>query len=64
MSGARAWEMDTLRGHQNNVSCVAFHPKQEILVSCSEDKTMKVWDLNRRVCIHTVKRDQDRYWIV
>lgn len=64
MSGARAWEMDTLRGHQNNVSCVAFHPKLEILVSNSEDRTMKVWDLNRRSCIYTMKKDTDRFWVV
>ena len=24
----RAWEVDTLRGHVNNVSCVMFHAKQ------------------------------------
>lgn len=64
MSGARAWEMDTLRGHQNNVSCVAFHPKLDILISNSEDKTMKVWDLNRRTCIYTLKKEVDRFWVV
>ena len=64
MSGARAWEMDTLRGHQNNVSCVAFHPKLEILISNSEDRTMKVWDLNRRTCIYTLKKEVDRFWVV
>jgi coatomer protein complex subunit alpha (xenin) len=64
MSGARAWEMDTLRGHQNNVSCVAFHPKLDILVSNSEDRTMKIWDLNRRSCIYTMKKDTDRFWVL
>ena len=24
----QAWEVDTLRGHVNNVSSVMFHPKQ------------------------------------
>ena len=24
----RAWEVDTLRGHVNNVSCVMFHARQ------------------------------------
>ena len=27
MNETKAWEMDTLRGHTNNVSCVMFHPK-------------------------------------
>jgi hypothetical protein len=24
----KAWEVDTLRGHTNNVSCVMFHARQ------------------------------------
>ena len=28
VSDTKAWEVDTLRGHVNNVSCVIFHPKQ------------------------------------
>jgi hypothetical protein len=24
----KAWEVDTLRGHVNNVSCVMFHARQ------------------------------------
>lgn len=56
--------MDTLRGHQNNVSCVAFHPKLDILISNSEDRTMKVWDMNRRTCIYTMKKEVDRFWVV
>ena len=29
MNDAKAWEMDTMRGHTNNVSCAIFHQKQE-----------------------------------
>jgi WD40 repeat protein len=29
----KAWEVDTLRGHVNNVSCVVFHPRKELIVS-------------------------------
>jgi coatomer protein complex subunit alpha (xenin) len=28
MNDTKAWEVDTLRGHVNNVSCCMFHPKQ------------------------------------
>jgi hypothetical protein len=38
MNETKAWEVDTLRGHINNVSCALFHPKQELIVSNSEDK--------------------------
>ncbi len=64
LSGNKHWEMDTLKGHANNVSCVLFHPRMEILLSNSEDKTLRFWDLNRRVQIHQSRKDTDRYWIL
>lgn len=27
MNDSKAWEVDTCRGHYNNVSCVLFHPR-------------------------------------
>ena len=30
---AKAWEVDTCRGHYNNVSCVLFHPRQDLILS-------------------------------
>ena len=56
--------MDTLKGHSNNVSCVVFHPKQDILISNSEDKTLRIWDMNRRVQINMVRKDTDRFWVL
>ena len=35
MNDTKAWEVDTLRGHVNNVSCVMFHARQDIIVSNS-----------------------------
>lgn len=43
----RAWEVDTMRGHSNNVSCVIFHSKQELMISDSEDRTIRVWDMSK-----------------
>ena len=37
----QAWEVDTCRGHYNNVSCAIFHPKQELILSNSEDKSIR-----------------------
>ncbi|KAJ7695513.1 coatomer WD associated region-domain-containing protein [Mycena olivaceomarginata] len=42
MSETKAWEVDSCRGHFNNVSTVLFHPKHELIVSCGEDKTICV----------------------
>lgn len=56
--------MDTLRGHVNNVSSVLFHPKQDLIVSDSEDKSLRVWDMSKRVGVQTFRREQDRFWIL
>ena len=47
-SESKAWEVDTCRGHYNNVSCVLFHPRQELIISNSEDKSIRVWDMTKR----------------
>lgn len=60
----KAWEVDTLRGHMNNVSCVMFHAKQDIIVSNSEDKSIRVWDVTKRTGVQTFRREHDRFWIL
>lgn len=47
-SETKAWEHDSLYGHTNNVSSVAFHAKLDVIISNSEDKTTRIWDLNKR----------------
>ncbi|XP_076308950.1 coatomer subunit alpha [Tachypleus tridentatus] len=64
MNDSKAWEVDTCRGHYNNVSCVTFHPRQELILSNSEDKSIRVWDMSKRTCLHTFRRDHDRFWIL
>eukprot|EP00096_Caligus_rogercresseyi_P012653 TRINITY_DN536_c0_g1_i4.p1 TRINITY_DN536_c0_g1~~TRINITY_DN536_c0_g1_i4.p1 ORF type:complete len:1250 (+),score=425.50 TRINITY_DN536_c0_g1_i4:124-3873(+) len=64
MNESKAWEVDTCRGHYNNVSCVLFHPRQELIISNSEDRTIRVWDTGKRTCIHTFRREHDRFWVV
>lgn len=60
----KAWAVDTLRGHYNNVSCVIFHPRADLIISNSEDKTVRLWDLNKRNTIHTLRRESDRFWVI
>ncbi|KAG0449917.1 hypothetical protein HPP92_027024 [Vanilla planifolia] len=64
MNDTKAWEVDTLRGHMNNVSCVMFHAKQDIIVSNSEDKSIQIWDATKRTAIQTFRREHDRFWIL
>ncbi|PRD19692.1 UNVERIFIED_CONTAM: Coatomer subunit alpha [Trichonephila clavipes] len=70
MNDSKAWEVDTCRGHYNNVSCVLFHPslitflKQELILSNAEDKSIRVWDMVKRTTLYTFRREHDRFWIM
>lgn len=54
----------TLRGHINSVNCAIFHPRKDLIISASEDKSIRVWDLDRRerACLHSQRRENDRFW--
>lgn len=56
--------MDSCRGHYNNVSSAIFHPRQDLILSDSEDKTIRVWDLTKRTAVATFRRDHDRFWVL
>ncbi|GLJ14131.1 hypothetical protein SUGI_0226730 [Cryptomeria japonica] len=64
MNDANAWEVYTLRGHIHNVSCVLFHARQDIIVSNSDDKSIRVWDMSKRTIFQTFRRERDRFWIL
>ncbi|KAF3498226.1 hypothetical protein DY000_02057282 [Brassica cretica] len=64
MNKTKAWEVDTLRGHSSNVSSVMFHAKHDLIVSNSEDKSIRVWDATKRTEIKTFRRENDRFWIL
>jgi coatomer protein complex subunit alpha (xenin) len=64
MNENKAWEVDTCRGHYNNVSCVIFHARQDLILSNGEDKSIRVWDMTKRVAINTIRRENDRFWIL
>lgn len=52
---SKAWEVDTCRGHYNNVSCCLFHPRQELILSNSEDKSIRVWDMSKRLVLSHIQ---------
>jgi len=60
MNESKCWEVDSCRGHYGNVSCVSFHPRQELILSTSEDKSIRVWDMSKRTSVNTFRRDHDR----
>ena len=34
------------------------------MISNAEDKTIRVWDLNRRICVDTFRKENERYWML
>lgn len=62
MSETKAWEVDTFRGHLNNILCCVFHPFQDVIISVGEDKSVRTWDLNKRTTIKQYKRENDKFW--
>lgn len=61
---SKAWEVDTCRGHFSNVSCVIFHPRQDLIISNSEDRSIRIFDLHRRAALQTFRRENDRFWVM
>jgi coatomer protein complex subunit alpha (xenin) len=41
-----------------------FHPHQDLIISIGEDKTIRVWDLNKRTSVQSFKRENDRFWVI
>ena len=60
----KMWELGSCRGHYNNVSCAIFHPKADVILSNSEDKTIRIWNATTRNPIQSFRREHDRFWIL
>lgn len=56
------FETDTLHGHHSHVSSL-YYTGKEILISNSEDGTMKLWDTKKRKALKTITLDS-RFWCV
>mmetsp|Transcript_145734 Transcript_145734/g.369972 ORF Transcript_145734/g.369972 Transcript_145734/m.369972 type:complete len:1195 (-) Transcript_145734:30-3614(-) len=58
-SGTRLWR---LRGHTENVRALVLSDDGTICISGSGDRTVRVWDLGMRRCIHVFDAHHDSVW--
>ncbi len=45
----------TLKGHTDSIKSIAFHPKEQILVSASRDNTIKLWNVDSGTELRTLQ---------
>jgi len=55
----RAPELHTLSGHRDDVHAVKFHPVYTLLVSASQDATLKIWDYDSGELERTLRGHTD-----
>ncbi|CAL4118366.1 unnamed protein product, partial [Meganyctiphanes norvegica] len=56
--------VQTLEGHSQNVSSVCFHPELPIILTGSEDCTVRVWHANTYRLENTLNYGLDRVWCI
>ncbi|KAK2184091.1 hypothetical protein NP493_283g04003 [Ridgeia piscesae] len=67
---AKIWDyqnktcVQTLEGHAQNVAAVAFHPELPIILTGSEDGTVRVWHANTYRLESTLNYGLERVWTV
>jgi len=54
-------ELISLQGHGNWVRDLTFHPNGKFLISVSDDRSVRVWDLSKRRCHYTKDNAHDLF---
>lgn len=58
----KAWEVDTLRGHVNNVSSVLFHARQVCTVNPMYAQSVSEIDKGKLSCMHCISIQNLQQW--
>jgi hypothetical protein len=58
-SGSRLWR---LRGHTENVRALMLSEDGTLCISGSADRTIRVWDVGMRRCVHVFDAHHDSVW--
>lgn len=64
----RVWDYQTkgcvqiLEGHAHNVSAVCFHPELPVIISGSEDGSVRIWHSMTFRLEETINEGKERVW--
>ncbi|GBG64185.1 hypothetical protein CBR_g40885 [Chara braunii] len=56
--------VQTLEGHSHNVSAVCFHPELPVIITGSEDGTLRVWHASTYRLENTLNYGLERVWTI
>ena len=55
----------TMTGHKSNINFIDTHPSDpKLFVTCSYDKQIKIWDLDKKTAVETINYHIDNIWVV
>jgi len=52
-----------LKGHKSSINCLILSEDKATLITCSHDRTIKIWSLSNYTCIKTLKRHSRSVYI-
>jgi coatomer subunit beta' len=58
------FSLQTLKGHTSNVSSVAFHPELPIILTGSEDGTVKIWHATTYRLETSISYGMEHVWAI
>ena len=59
------WQLlEGMTGHKGRVNCISVHPTGAMALSCSADKTVKLWNLLKCRCASTMKFPDEEKLVV
>ena len=45
----------TFKGHKHDVNAITWDPQGKLLASCSDDRSLKIWNMKQDTCVHNLQ---------
>ena len=49
------WKHQVLTGHSAPITCIAVSPREDLVISASQDNTLRIWDIKNGECLAILK---------